>query len=326
MSIPSRQGISSVEFERLCARLDQARDRMFRKTSERTDLGGEVVIWYRGALTMPTSRLVIQPGVADDLASLLSALAAEIAWPGVGEQTSPGQQQNDARKAIAVWARVWQVREHADLRVALHWDQQGHFIGHLNLRSPEGVDRPYPQEVDLTHMLNRVAVKPQTSESPHGMVIVGNRALEAGDYLAARACFERALKDLPNHPEAHRNLALALAHLDEWDHAAEEMHRAWQLSTHDAALTQEYIAVETDAGIYAVQAHEYEHAADHFLRILSHWPDDPTALANLGNVRLREGRQREAKAIFRRFLRLHPDHAAANDIRLALAELGDTEA
>ena len=83
----------------------------------------------------------------------------------------------------------------------------------------------------------------------------------------------------------------------------------------------EYLALETDAGIAAAQQQDFARAATHFLRILSLQPDEPTALANLGNLRLREGRLPEARAIFLRFLRFHPTHPAAETIRLALMEM-----
>jgi len=319
MAIPARAGMEEKHWRRDVAERDRARDRELRKLADPTNSGGVVVIWEgAGSRTQPR-RLAVQPGVADDLPSLLSSLAAEIGWPGV-----PATAER-AGHAVAAWARVWQVREAADLRVALYWDAGGRFHATAGLRAPDGAGTPLLDTAGVVELLNRTAVEPQSSASPHALLLAGNRAMDVGEYVAAREEYRRALEDLPRHPEAHRNLALALARLGEWEAAAKAMREAWELAPDDRELRADYLAVETDAGVEAVRQGNLACSAEHFLRILEHWPDEPTALANLGNIRLREGRLPEARAIYRRFLRHHPDHPAAAKIKLALAEMGNQE-
>jgi tetratricopeptide (TPR) repeat protein len=313
---PSRNGLEIGSVRRRVAALDRTREAALRRRADRDDSGGTAVLWYRTPVGIDSAAIGIQPGVADDLPSLLSALAPEFGWPGA-PATARGAE------VVAAWARVWQVRAQADLRLLLWWEPDGTFHAEASLRGLDGHDQPLPEAPEIAALLDTLAAAPQSSASPHGLLLAGNRALNAGDYPAARDCYARAAADLPRHPEAHRNLALALAHLGEWDAAAEAMGTALALAPGDPALGQEYLALETDAGVQAAQRGALEEAGAHFLRVLAHWPDEPTALANLGNIRLRERRSAEARAIFRRFLRHHPDHPAAAQIRTALAELGE---
>jgi len=323
MVIPVRKGIDADAFTRKVARLDRQRETILRRLPDPTDSGGGAQIWYRvspGKLI--TGTLAIQPGIADDLPSLLSSFAAEIAWPGV-PSASNDSAQAAAQQAVAVWTRVWQVPDNADLRILLWWDIAGQFHGSADLCPRTGERRALMSTDELAVLLDRVAVQPVSSTSPHGLVVAGNRAVNANDFTTARDCYERALPHLPHHLELHHNLALALAHLGEWDAGAAMMRQAMALAPQLPAIKMEYLALETDAGIHAVQENDLARAAEHFLRILNLQPDEPTALANLGNLRLREHRYPEARAIFQRFLRFHPDHPAASKIRLALDEIGD---
>ncbi|MHB9131731.1 MAG: tetratricopeptide repeat protein [Armatimonadota bacterium] len=325
MPAPRRIGLDNAVIARLAAPLDRARGKTLRH-GETTDIGGTVAIWYTGKTTTPHEQvLTIQPGVADDLPSLLSALAIETGWPGITISPAINPRAFPPEQAVAAWARVWQPRENADLRVIFWWNPQGDFAGNAELRFPDNTTRPLLDARQLAEQLDRFAAQPQTSESPHGLLVAGNRAMDAGAYAAARALYLRAVSDLPHHPEAHRNLALALARLGEWEAASEAMRQAQTLAPTDVVLSQEYLALETDAGIQAVQHGNLACAAEHFLRILANRPLEPTALVNLGNIRLREGRLPEAKAIFHRFLREHPQHAVAEKVRLALLELGDND-
>jgi len=317
MMIPSRSGVDEKRWQRDVAERDRARDAELRKFNDPTDSGGVVLVWDGVGGHARPRLLKVQPGVADDLLSLVSSLAAEIGWPGV-----PAVAEH-ASRVLAVWARVWQVRDAMDLRVVLHWDAGGQLHAVAGLRAPDGTEKPLLDTAGMVELLDHTAAEPQSSASPHGLLLAGNRALEAGEFAAAREDYLRALRDLPRHPEAHRNLALALARLGEWEAAAKSMREAWELSPDDYGLRAEYLATESDAGVEAVRQGNLACAAEHFLRILEHWPDEPTALANLGNIRLREGRLPEARAIYRRFLRHHPDHPAAPKIQLALAELGE---
>ncbi len=225
-------------------------------------------------------------------------------------------------QAIAVWARVWQVHELADLRLRLWWDPHGEVHGAAELLTPVGESQPLLAQTALLAELDCVARQPQSSASPHGLLLAGNRAMRAGDYAAARDCYLRAQPDLSHHLALHHNLGLALAHLGQWEEAARQMQQSLELAPRDKALQAEYLALETDAGIDAVRREDYACAAEHFLRILSLPSDEPTALANLGDLRVREHRFPEARAIFHRFLRFHPTHPAADKIRLALEEIG----
>lgn len=316
MRRPVRTGIPLAEWEQRLIPFLRQRDHAVRDAADPSDLGGMVVIWSRWEQRITSEQRLIQPGVADDLPSLLSALAVETAWPGVTAMP-PAQ----ADTAIAVWACAWQVRAQADLRLALYWDPQGE--PHLDAVMRPRTGSPYPamEPEDLRRLLDRMAQRPQTSETPHGYLLAGNRAMEAGEYATARACYAQAVRDLPHHVEAQRNLALADARLGDWTAATAAMRRARALAPQDSELLREYLALETQAGVAAARAGELEAAAAYFLGILREWPQEPTALVNLANIRLREGREREAMAIFRRFLHLHPAHAAADEVRLALAKL-----
>lgn len=299
-------------------RHDTTRDRALRHTRDVADVGGAVVIWGRAEGALRETPVAIQPGIADDLPSLLSALAPLIGWPGAPDAVG-------ADAAVAVWARVWQVRDDADLRVALWWDDAGSVHGTATMIPAHGSARTVMERDALLAALNRLAVTPVASTSPHGLLLAGNRAMEAGAYAEARDCYARAIIDLPRHATARRNYALALARLEAWEAAAEQMREAFALAPDDAELAQASLAVETDAGIRAAATGELERAAAHFLHILSRWPIEPTALANLGTIRQREGRTREARAIYTRFLTQHPEHPAAQAIRHALDELPAAE-
>ena len=318
MPVPARTGVDERRWLAEVVRRDRERDKSLVRLDDPVDSDGIVVIWYR----RPQARRVahIQPGIADDLPSLLSSLAAEIAWPGV-PGSAPTVSADAADRAAAVWARSWQVRDGMDLRINLYWDHAEQFHGEASLRGRDGSVKPLLHTADLVEMLDRLAVRPETSQSPHGCLVAGNRAIQEEDYQAARAYYLRAVNDLPNHPEAHRNLALVLARLEQWEAAAQTMGTALDLAPADPMLRAEYLALETDAGIKAVERDDLERASRHFLRILDRWPDEPTALANLGNLRRREGRTREARAIYQRYLRFHPDHPGAETIRRALAEM-----
>ncbi len=325
MPTPARRGIDEDKLLRKMAPLERERDKELRRPADPTDSGGVACIWYRdSADRLRNGVLIIQPGIGDDLSSLLSSLAVEIAWPGApaAEVSASAPPPAPPEQAIAVWARVWQVHEQADLRVLLWWDVQQQLHGAVELQTREGDTRPLLNLTALLAVLDRVAAQPESSTSPHGLVLAGNRAMRAGDYTTARDCYLRAQQDLPHHLELHHNLGLALAHLGQWEEAARQMQQSLEMNTRDPALQAEYLALETDAGIDAVRRQDLTRAAEHFLRILSLQPDEPTALANLGNLRMREGRLPEARAIFLRFLRFHPSHPATEKIRLALAEIG----
>lgn len=302
----------------MTAPVDRARTQALRRAPDPTDFGGLAIIWYREGGRLVESRLTIQPGVADELESLLSALAIEIGWPGAPPSSSSPHVPADA---VACWARVWQVRAWADLRLSLWWDTTGVLQGAAVHRDIQGKEGVLLTNEALAATLDRVARCAVASTSPHALLLAGNRAMDAGDYGTARAAYERAVIDLPRHALAHRNLALALARRGDWATATARMREAVNLAPSDQALLGEYLAMVTDAGIRAAAAGDAEGAAAYFLEILTRWPDEPTALANLGTIRQREGRNPEARAIYQRFLRHHPQHPAADTIRAALAAL-----
>ncbi len=310
-------GLEERDLRRRAAALDRARDTALRRAPARDNLGGVAVVWHRRGDAIISEKLAIQPGVADDVPSLLTALSREVGWPGA----APTDGTYPPETAVAAWARVWQVCDAADLRVLLRWDADGAFHGTAALWPLEGEPRPLLDTAAFSRQLDDVARAPRGSASPHGLLLAGNAAMRDGDYARARDAYARAADALPAHLEAHRNLALARARLGEWEAAAAAMRAALALGGADPALAHEYLALETDAGVAAAQQGDLEQAAAHFLRILERWPDEPTALANLGNLRLREGRRNEARAIFRRFLTHHPDHPAAAKVRLALREV-----
>lgn len=324
MMIPQRPGVESESLRRRVQPLDRARDAALHRAGDNTDSGGTVVLWHRRHQRIAQAVLGIQPGVSDDLPSLLSTLAAEIGWPGV-PAADPGRQQaardHLPETVVAAWARVWQVRERADLRLLLWWDPAGGLHAQAALRETDGRERPLRETDALVALLDQLAGAPVSSASPHGLLLAGNAAMRDEEYAAARDLYARAIHDLPDHPEAHRNLALAQARLGDWDAATACMRVARQLAPDDPALAQEALALETDAGVQAARRGDLEAAAEHFLRILREQPNEPTALANLGNLRLREGRLREARAIFQRFLTHHATHPAAEKIRLALHDI-----
>jgi tetratricopeptide (TPR) repeat protein len=314
MSAPRRSGLDARAWAALLVRYDRMRERALTRARTPAESGGTALLWQcENGLRAPRP-LVIEPGVADDLPSLLSALAPELAWPGAPPGETP---------VCAVWARLWQVREGGDLRVRLWWDVDGIFHGEALHWPLHGAPALLAATDELVALLDRLAVAPEASRSPHGLLLAGNRAMHRAAYAEACALYRQALQDLPAHLELHRNLALALARLEDWEGATAAMHAARALAPDDPALNREYLALETDAGIRAVQAEDLPRAAEHFLRVLALWPTEPTALANLGAVRVREGRSREARAILQRFLRLHPDHPGANPVQGLLASLGD---
>jgi hypothetical protein len=312
MTAPVRIGIDEATWARARAGAERERATLLRRTRERTDIGGVARLWRPGART--PEQWLIQPGMADDLPSLVSALATELAWPG----TQAGRPDD----VVAVWACAWQVREAADLRLACWWDPAGAFHGAATLQPVDGDPRPLLDDAGVAAAFDTYAAAPVHSTSPHGLLLDANEAMTAHDFAAARDLYARALVDLPTHPQAHHNLAIALARLGAWEAAADAMRRARELAPRDTQVGQEYLALETDAGVRAVQEHALTRAAEHFLRVLALWPEEPTALANLGNIRLREGRLTEARAIFTRFLRLYPTHPIAPELKLALRAIG----
>ncbi len=319
MPVPERTGVAAAQWAELMRPLAQSREQTIAQAADVMNLGGTVVLW-RGTTHPSQDTLAVQPGVADDLPSLLSSLAAEIDWPGLPAEESPHTVQK-RHAVVGVWAGVWQVRAHADLRLTLFWDDAGEFHGVAALASPDGELRTLEDTAGLATLLDEVARAPRSSASPHGLLVAGNRHYQSGEYADAVQSYRRALEDLPRHAEGHRNLALALARLEQWEDASAAMAQARALAPEDAAIAHEYLALETDAGIRAVQSDDFEAAAEHFLRVLELQPDEPTALANLGNVRMRQGQHSAAIAIFRRVVRRHPSHPGMDKIRLALTEL-----
>ncbi len=312
MTAPVREGMAEAEWARARATAERQRAGLLRRTRVRTDIGGVARLWRR---TGAPTQVLIQPGMADDLPALLSALAVELAWPGAAA--------TGHADIVAVWACAWQVREDADLRLACGWNPAGAFQGAAWLQPVEGPTRPLLADGALVAALDTYAAAPVHSASPHGQLLDANAAMQAGEYAAARDLYLHAVEALPDHPQARHNLAIALARLGAWEEAAAAMLRARELAPRDAQLGMEYLALETDAGVQAVQEDALERAAGHFLRVLALWPEEPTALANLGNIRLREGRGAEARAIFRRFLRRYPDHPIAERLTQALHDIGE---
>jgi hypothetical protein len=324
-----RAGITAEALAGFIDPADRARDHELAAASDPAALEGIALVWYRRRATneLKTGPLLIQPGVADDLPSLLSALAREVAWPNAPAEAlpkaTPSGHTVHPERAILAWARAWQVREYADLRVVLWWGADGAPHVTADLVRGGALRTPVEDDAELLRLLDTVAVMPRASTSPHAEILAANRLMQTGRYADAREVYTRALAHLPRHAEAHRNLALALARMGEWEAATDAMHTARALLPNDDGLATEGVALETDAGVRAAARGELACAAEHFLRILAERPDEPTALAHLGNVRAREGRLPEARAIFRRFLQHHPHHAIADTVRLALRELGE---
>ena len=318
----SRHGIKESAWLARFARQDTERARMVRRARERSDLGGVVLIWSRTTGGVTSRTIIVQPGIADDLPSLLSSLAVETAWPEASAPDKALTKTEPARaRAVGVWARVWQVREDADLRVIWFWDDQQQWRGRVELRDIKNAGTLIEDDAGLRASLERFARTPAASHSPHALLLAGNAAMQSADYTQAHEYYCAGLQHLPRHAEGRRNLALTLARLQRWEEAVEAMRAAGELLPDDPQFSREYLAMESNAGIFAVQHAQLDVAAGHFLHILQLWPEEPTALTNLANIRLREGRYSEARAIWLRFLRLHPGHAAVAQIRQALQAL-----
>lgn len=154
---------------------------------------------------------------------------------------------------------------------------------------------------------------------------LGNARLQTGDAAGAIAAFTASL-DLQPAADVHYNLALALLAARRDAEAETHLRAALALAPELAAARQRLAelhgapsaADHRQRGLAAARAGRFDEAATHFQALLAIDARDADALANLGNVRLLQGRAREAIALYETVLRIRPDDARTQEnLRLA---------
>ena len=131
----------------------------------------------------------------------------------------------------------------------------------------------------------------------------------------AIAHWRRALDLDPDHPDAHINLAAALRERGEIDASMFHGRRAMEISRRP----ESYLNFAA-----ALVARERLHEAETVLReLLSYFPGDAQAMANLAWVLRRQGHLTEAIELWRQCVRANPRHAHAwNDLGSAMMDIG----
>jgi len=156
-------------------------------------------------------------------------------------------------------------------------------------------------------------------ENGYARHVRGAAWLDRGDFEAARADLDEAVRLEPEHAAFHVDLGLALQGLGQLDAAARAFDRAIDL---DDTLAAAFV----DRGNLRQSRGELEAALADYDRALALEPPRAATHYNRGNCLFRLGRPEAALADYEQAVVLEPGHAAALYNRaLAQLELGDSE-
>lgn len=137
----------------------------------------------------------------------------------------------------------------------------------------------------------------------------------AGDLAMARECYEQALLQSPEHPDALHLLGVTELQRGNHDAAIAHLADAVRLQPESPEFHNNLAAAYRGAGRLAEAAEGYRHA-------ISISPRYADAHNNLGNVLREQGHLEAAQDCYRRALELNPESTAARE-NLAVAERED---
>ena len=136
-----------------------------------------------------------------------------------------------------------------------------------------------------------------------GLVVLGRKAYEAGQYPQAAAAFEKAIEAAPSSVTARVNLGLTQLQLGNTAQAITTLQAAFDLAPEDANASRELVRVLLRAGRAeeAVRVLEKSHSAS---------PDDEETLVSLSILLAQQNRFREAVALLAEGNQRFPERTA----------------
>lgn len=188
--------------------------------------------------------------------------------------------------------------------------------------------RRFPRSVLLFGLIAAFAVT-GCAQNPH---LSGGRLYRSQKvYDKAQRELELAVKEEPNNPLAHLELAMVYAEIGETEKAGEEFEKTLQLDPKMQkdvdANRQHYWVEHFNAGIrLSNEEQNYEEAAEEFQKAVDLDPRDVRAYTNLAFCLRKTGRQDEALALFQKALTLNPtDPNARRNLAASYVDMARSE-
>lgn len=149
-----------------------------------------------------------------------------------------------------------------------------------------------------------------------GVALIGTEREDSGEEME---CYRRALALQPDFPEAHINLAIALAAQDDLEGAAGHYREALRLRSDYPEGHYNYALLLQSIG-------EAQAAGEHFRAALDARPDYVDAHHAYANLLKFDGELAEAENHYREALRLRPENAEAlNNYAILMEDRGDPD-
>jgi tetratricopeptide (TPR) repeat protein len=136
-------------------------------------------------------------------------------------------------------------------------------------------------------------------------VRAANECLKAEDYEGVEKWCKKALAVNPKNPEAHHNLAVALASRDDFDEAVKHWLDAVEIKP-------DYVEAYYNLGLVMWRQNRAEEAIGYWSKLLEIKPDHAKANGNLGAVLLSAGKTDEAVTHLSKAIELDPNYAEAH--------------
>lgn len=285
------------------------------------------------ALVAPAAMMVARREGDNGLAYLRLALrldpALDDAWVLVGDA------MNGAGDALAAKEAYLKVRPHSNqfvlarTRLALMAQQDGDKEAALRFSrdmldvAPNDAralvvyadllrdDERFPEAIEA--LTRAIANTPEGEERWSLHYERGAAEERAGDWPAAEADLQLALKLKPNEPEVLNYLGYG------WADRGQHLTEALSMLEMAAALEPRSGAIVDSLGWARYRVHQYQDALKDLEHAVSLDPADPEVNSHLGDVYWRVGRQLEARFQWKRVLTLDPDPKikAAAELKLA---------
>lgn len=144
------------------------------------------------------------------------------------------------------------------------------------------------------------------------------RAARSGNYRQAIRYYEEALKVLPDHTDARRDLAMCLFEMGNYDAAKQHLIRVLQLAPTDAGA---YLVL---GNLYYQAEQDYGSAERFYAAALDLEPDNPYVLNSYARLLGKRGRTEEALTLFEQAIERAPRLPTARlGLALALDQMDD---
>ncbi len=274
--------------------------------------------------------VVLAPQQAQAEALHYPPLSAELLLELSISQAESGQAES-AERTLA-FALPAAARAHDDTLLATAMAKWVFVLGYLQDRHAEALAaRPIAEAATLRSGEN-------SEPEAELMTALGSAYINKGDFVAARACFERAAalierlygSDDPRRARVLNNLGLILEYQDNHDAAIPYLEQAIALWQRTLGADHPSVAVGlNNLGLALSSAGRDAEARGYFERALKIWErahgpehsDVGMVLANLASSAQREGKLDEAQAIAERALAIHTKIHGASNHRTALSAL-----